>query len=167
MPVEGVIAERTRGILPVTWDAMHGDPRYGDGLLQTVIDTAKERVFGVNVASGAESAYPLIVIDFVAKVAALELITPGIDFWMSQPISESATGTNENHTFTDRAAALRALREDLLAETRRLAGEVGSLITFRRISGKAVPKLNTINDDLLTPSPQDFPRPYSASTSGA
>jgi hypothetical protein len=165
MAVEGVIAERVRGILPVTWDAMSKDARYGDALLRSTIDTAKERILGENVTPPDEANYPLLVVDYVAKIAILELITPAIDYWMNMPISTSATGTNENQTYTERVTALQQLRENLLAETRRLAGDVATLINFRRVSGKAVPKLNTIGDDLLTPSPQDFPRPYSASTS--
>jgi len=161
--VAGVIAERTRGILPVTWDALSSDSqRFGEGLLRTTIDTVKERVTGQNVLPAMESAYPLLVIDYLAKLVALELINPGIDFWMSEPLSESASGTNENHTFTDRAEALRLLRGDLLDETRRLYPEVAPLIAYKRISLAPRPRLNTIDDELLTPSPQEFPRPYRA-----
>lgn len=161
MPVVGAIAERTRGILPVTWDALQRDPRFGDALLQTVIDTVKQSVFGTIVAPTAESTYPVLAIDYAAKLVALELITPGIDFWMNEPLSESATGTNENHTFVDRAAQLQDLRRQLLEETRRMAADVAALIGYRRPNSRR-PLLNTIDDELLTPSPQEFPRPYAA-----
>lgn len=161
MAVEGAIAERTRGILPVTWDALQRDTsRYGDGLLRSTIDTVKERVFGTVSAPATEATYPLIVIDYVAKLAALELITPGIDFWMNEPVSESATGTDENHAFVDRAEALRELRKSLLDETRRLAPEVGPLIGYTRLSNAPRPAINTLDDEFLTPSPQEFPRPF-------
>lgn len=161
MAVEGAIAERTRGILPVTWDALAGDSRYGDGLLRSTIDTIKERIFGTVGLPATESLQPLIVIDYVAKLAALELINPGIDFWMNEPVAESAEGTNENHAFVNRAEELRQLRAFLIDETRRLAPEVDPLIDFTRISNAPRPRLNTIEDEFLTPSPQEFPRPFS------
>lgn len=160
MAVEGAIAERTRGILPVTWDALSRDPRFGDGILRTTIDTVKERTFGVSVDPTVESAYPLVVIDYAAKLVAIELCDPGIEIWMDQPVSESATGTNENHTFVDRAETLRKLREALLTETRLEAPNVAPLINFTRISNQPRPKINTLDDEFLTPSPQEFPRPY-------
>lgn len=159
MAVVGVIAERTRGILPVTWDALAGDPRYGESLLRQTIDFVKESVFGTVVPPTNETVYPMMAIDYAAKLAAIELCTPGIDFWMNEPIAESATGTNENHSFVDRGAALALLRRTLIEETRRIAGDVAAVIGYRRSSGR-VPLLNTMNDELLTPSPQEFPRPY-------
>lgn len=159
MAVQGVIAERCRGILPITWDALSKDTRYGDDLLQATINHTKENVFGAVVSPTAEAAYPLMAVDYAAKMAAIELCTPGIDFWMNEPASESATGTNENHTFVDRAATLNQLRRNLLEETRRVAGDISAIIGFRRTSSR-VPLLNTIKDDFLTPSPQEFPRPF-------
>lgn len=162
MPVAGAIAERARGILPVTWDALAADQRYGDGLLQSAVSLVKENVFGVVVAPDAEAAYKLIVIDYAAKLVVLELIPAGVDFWMNEPMSESATGTNENHTFVDRAGTLRELGRDLLIETRRIGPDIAVLVGFRRVSSKSVPKLSTMDDEFLTPSHQEFPRPYSA-----
>jgi hypothetical protein len=159
MPVEGAIAERTRSLLPITWDALSRDSRYGDALLRQVVDVAKNSVFGEIVLPAAEVNYPLAAIDFTAKIAAIELCTPGIDFWMNQPTSESATGTNENHTFLDRVGALQVLRTQLLEETRRLASEIAVLVGYRAFSPRR-PLSNTIADEFLTPSPQEFPRPF-------
>lgn len=161
MPVEGAIAERVRGILPVTWDALQSDPRFGDGLLQTAIDTAKENITGVVVAPNTEeTVYPLIVVDFIAKIAALEIIPAGIDFWMNEPVTETATGTQEAHGFVDRADKLIEQRENLLLETRMRAAEIAAILGYSRIGNRRVPLLNTMDDEFLTPSPQEFPRPY-------
>lgn len=161
MAVPGVIAERTRGILPVTWDALSRDPRFGDDLLQQKIDVAKQSVFGTQIAPTAESTYPLMALDYAAKIAAIEICAPGIDFWMNEPTSESATGTNENHTFTERAATLASLRAYLIEETRRTAGDIATLVGYRQFSPRR-PLLNTMDDEFLTPSPQEFPRPFIA-----
>lgn len=160
MPIEGAIAERARGILPVTWDALAGDSRYGDALLQSVVDTVKEWVFGEVVAPEAET-YPLIVIDYAAKLIAIELTVPGVDFWMNQSESVTTTGTDETESFTDRAEKLRELRKDLLEATRDIADEVGALIPIRRRRTGA-PLSNTLEEPFLTPSPFEFPRPYAA-----
>src|SRR5947199_10804644 len=118
MPLPGDIAERTRGLLPVTWDALENDARYGDALLAAVLEIARETVLGKQSTEAEEDAMPRIVVDYVAKVAAIEIIPAGIDYWMSETVAVVTTGTNESETYTDRAAMLRLLRSDLLAETR-------------------------------------------------
>ena len=162
MPVEGAIAERLRGILPVTWDALSKDNRYGDGLLRVTIDTAKENVLGSVMIPTAEASLPLVVIDYVAKIAAIELTLPGIDFWMNESIITSATGTNETTSYEARAQQLQELRRELIAETRISWPDVAGLIAFRRARRSGIPRINTMEDPLLTPSPQEFPRPYRA-----
>lgn len=160
MAIEGRIAERAQTILPITWDALLNDERFGEASLVVALDTAKVAVTGTTVTAIAEDLYDSVVIDYIAKVAILELIPAGIDFWMNQPTSESATGTEENHTFIDRAEALRKLAEALLKETRDKADEIALMLGYIRPSGKARPKSSTIDDEFLTPSHQEFPRPY-------
>ena len=162
MAVEGAIAERARAELPVAWDALSLAPQFGDALLQAKIDAVKEAVFGVVVTPGAEDAYPLMVLNYVGKLVALELITPGIDYWMSEPITVSATGTQETTAYTDRAAMLIRLREDLLKQTRLLWPDVSALVGFTRVSNAAIPLLSTMDEPFITPSPLEFPRPYNA-----
>lgn len=164
MAVDGVIAERARAVLPATWDALAKDTtRFGEPQLRSTVDYVKDRIFGVVVAPAAEASYPFIVIDYVAKLVALELCNPGIDFWMNEFLSESATGTNENVTFTDRAAVLERLRASLLEETRMMKPEVDPLIGYVRIVKSNRPLSNTIDEDFITPSPLEFPRPYRVS----
>lgn len=160
MPVEGAIAERARGILPVTWDALSGDARYGDGLLQSSVDTAKESVLGQVILPADELSLPLIVINFVAKIVALEVIPAGIDFWMSEPIGLATTGTNEAISYVDRPAQLGKLRDMLLQETRTDATDIAGVVGYRRSSSRSRMKISTPDDLFLTPSPQEFPRPY-------
>lgn len=163
MAVVGAIAERARGIIPITWSALSADARFGDARLQTTIDTVKEAVFGTVSLPGLESALPLIVVDYVAKLVVLELINPGMDLLRATaPTSVGATGTNEQEVFVDPVETLRQLRVELLAETTRLKPTVDPLINFRRVSGAPRPLISTLDDPFLTPSPQEFPRPYRA-----
>ena len=56
---------------------------------------------------------------------------------------------------------LRKLGEELLKQTRAKADEILPLIPNRPVHLiKSVPMLNTIDDEFLTPSHQEFPRPY-------
>jgi len=163
VPIAGAIAERARRVIPITWDALAVDARYGDGLLQDTVDLVKENIFGSVINTGIEDTYPLRLLDFAGKLVALELITPGIDLWMNMPTSERAQ--DENRTWVDRAEKLRKLRDELLVETRKLSPEMEALIaelTGFRPARRATtaPGLSTIDDELLTPSPQEFARPY-------
>lgn len=160
MPLPGDIAERTRGLLPVTWDALEGDSRYGVVLLATALEIAREAVLGKQTTEAEEDILPRIVIDYVAKVAAIEIIPAGIDYWMSETIAVVTTGTNESETYTDRAAMLRELGKDLLLETRAKADAIAALVNFVPVGQVSRPLLNTVDDVLLTPSPQEFPRPF-------
>lgn len=158
--IGGAIADRTRSILPITWDALAEDSRYGAELLQRRVDVAKEWVFGSVITVAEEDAYQLRVLDFVAKLAAIEIIPAGIDFWMNQSLTVVVRGPDETDTFTDRAKALADLRKDLLLETKAKADEILPLLPTPHLSLKSVPKVSSMDDELITPSPQEFPRPY-------
>lgn len=160
MAVEGAIADATRAVMPLTWDMLSQEPVFGDALLRSVIDTKKEEVLGAVGTPSAEDSLPLIVIRYLAKLVALELINPGMDAWRGKPTTVVTTGTNEQETFSDPITGLQQLRKDLLEQTRTEWGLVSPLISFRRLSNGPRPAMDTINDEFLTPSPQEFPRPY-------
>lgn len=164
MAVEGEIATRTQAIMPITWDALSKDTRFGEELIRSTIDTVKERIMGEVIDPENEGTYPLVVIDYLSKLSAIELINPGIDFWMSQPQSTTTTGTSEEVTYPARTTELRNLRTNLLAEIKRLEPEVIPLIDYKRISRAPRASSNTQNDPFLTPSPQEFPRPFGSTS---
>jgi hypothetical protein len=160
MAVAGAIAEATRGQLPVTWDMLSTSRKFGDALLRRAIDGVKEEILGTVGTPESEDELPLSVIKYLGKLVALELITPGIDAWRSEPTSLVTTGTSEQTTYSDPVDGLLKLRELLLKQTRTDWANVAPLINFRRIQGGPRPAMNTLNDEFLTPSPQEFPRPY-------
>lgn len=162
MALAGVIADRVRGLIPITWDALTKDARVGDVPLQAAIDLAKETVTGQVVAENLEGNYPFIVVDFIAKLAVIEIARTGSDFWMNQAQSISATGTNENLSYVDRANVLQELRKELVLETREKQWEISKMVGYWIDNGRAVPQLSSanINPFHLTPSPEEFPRPY-------
>lgn len=161
MAVEGVIADRTRALLGVTWDALLSDTqRYGEDPLGYAVELAKEDVLGIIPSQAEEEALPRIVVDFVAKVAAVQIIPGAIDFWMNHSLEETTRQPDETITYTDRAEMLRKLKEDLDKEIRARAAEIAGIVGYRRSTGRSVPAINTMNDEFLTPSPQEFPRPF-------
>jgi hypothetical protein len=110
MPVEGSIAAAARRQLPVTWDALAQDERFGgeDSLVE-VIEYVKESLFGSVITTAAEDLLPRIVQRFAGILVALELIEPGIDFWMNLSIQETTRGPDETVIYADRANKLREL----------------------------------------------------------
>lgn len=162
MPVVGAIADRVRALIPVTWDALLSDSRVGDGPLQSAIDLAKETTTGQIVNPTQEQNYPVIAVDYMAKLATIEICNAAADFWMNQAINVSSTGTNESATYIDRAAELGKLKTDLIQETREKYTQIATLIGFWNNNGRAVPLLSSANINPFhnTPSPEEFPRPY-------
>lgn len=162
MPPVGPIADRTKGLIPITWDALESDTRVGDVPLQAAIDYAKEHTFGTVIDPSLENQYPLVAIEYCAKLAVIEIALTGIDFWMNQATNVTSSGTNENESYIDRASKLEELRTTYIEETREQYTEVAKLVGFYIDNGRAVPQLSsaTINPFHNTPSPEEFPRPY-------
>jgi hypothetical protein len=159
----GPIADRARGIIPITWDALVSDVRVPDsGSLQAAIDLAKQNTYGSVITVASENSQPYISIDYCAKLAVIEIARSGIDFWMNQAMSVSSSGTQESESYIDRASQLESTRTELIAETRELQMEVSKIVGYYIDNGRAVPQLSsaTINPFHNTPSPEEFPRPY-------
>src|SRR3974390_255619 len=143
MPIAGAVADRVRALIPITWDALEQDPRVGDTLLQSAIDVAKANVTGTVIDPTQENTYPILVVDFIAKTAALEIIPTGIDYWMNQSIAYNAVGTNDSATYVDRAARIDVLRGEYLQETRLKWTMVAKMVGYWIDNGRAVPHLSS------------------------
>lgn len=160
MAVTGPIADFARREIPVEWDALSGDTRFSEELLQLSIDTEKERVFGSVIATGDEASYPLQVQEYVGKCVAIQVIDGAISYWREQPTQVTTTGTNEVETFENRIKDLLDLKTRLLAEVRRIEPDIWDLLGIVKVRKRGIPALSTIGDPLITPSPQDFPLPF-------
>lgn len=158
--IQGAVASQARQYLPVTWDALSQDQRYGDRFLQARVDTVKYRLFATVVNAVAEATtYDLFVLDFMGKVAVLQIIPAGIEYWSDRHISVSTTGTSEVVSYPDRLKSLQALQEWLTVEVAKDWQDVQAILPFKiRRKGK-FPKVSD-TDPLLTASPKDFPSEY-------
>lgn len=152
--VTGEIYNQAKQIMPVTWTALSKDDRYGDNMLMGRINYVKYKLFSTVVSPLSEATvYNPMVIDYIAKESALQIIPTGIDYWMDQRISLQTKGTTETATFPDRINALEKLHEWLLKEVRDLRPEIDGITVRRRGN---VPKVSNDDQGVITPNPQDF-----------
>lgn len=152
------ISTRVRNLMPVTWDAMSSDSRVDDSVLTDPVELACALYLEEDTPSDTTlEALSRVVIEFLAKYAALELTGPAIDYWMEQKESITTTGTNETVTFPNRIKAIENLRAALVEDLAKLEPIVAPLIpVIATRKGTSAPRLSSIEDDLLTPNPQDF-----------
>ena len=64
-----------------------------------------------------------VLISYMGKRLALDIINPGIDYWSKQALSHSA-GERESKGYKDRAEDLKDLRKQILADTAAMLPEV-------------------------------------------
>lgn len=160
----GAIAQGAREHLPITWDALEVDRRYGERLLQGRVDLVKFRLFGEVVAPAVEgSTYDPIVVDYAAKSVVLELSSPGADYWASMASSFSAENRQETKLYIDRAQAIWRLHDRLMVETRAMWDDVRGRLGIRlrvRPRSRGIVVSEPGDDFFVTPSPNTFERPY-------
>lgn len=102
-----------------TYRGIVSSPTGGEGTIALAIGAVKARVFTSPPITAAESLLPQVVISYLGKLVALELMPAARDYWNTQYQSES-TGSDptEIATFPSRQAFLNALATDLLAKVR-------------------------------------------------
>jgi len=135
MALDTPIALAARDELPETWNALLEAPTFGDEALERRLNTLMYRVFGTVLDMAEQEALSPVLISYVGKRFALDLIIPGIDFWSKQAISHSA-GERESKAYKDRAEDLKALRQLLLADTADMLADVEATLPLvpRRLS---------------------------------
>jgi hypothetical protein len=124
MPIaESPIALAARDELPETWNALLEAPTFGEPALERRLNTLMYRVFGAVLDEDEQETLSPVFVSYLGKRLALDIITPGIDFWSKQALSHSA-GERESKAYKDRAEDLKELRKQLLADSTELLGEV-------------------------------------------
>lgn len=112
----GAIVDGVRMYLPITFDYLQRDKRFGDRALQQNAELIKAKVLGYTVTPDQEQGLELVLLDFLSKRVALELITPGIDFWSRQMKTATSTNTQEVSSYPDMIASLKDQRLHLAHE---------------------------------------------------
>lgn len=155
-PTNGIVGRAVASIIPLTWDNLKESPVYGQAQLASRINLVKHRILGTVVAEADESSYSMMLVDYISKCIALDLIPTAIEFWMRQKITITSTGTSETTSFTDPIPALRDLQKRLTVEVAQLAGspDIVALTTTR---GEAPGLSGNDDDTFVTENPFDFP----------
>lgn len=160
-PTRGLVARMVRSIMPITWNRLMSDARFGEGLIAQRIETVKFTWLSAAVAQQDETAYSPVLIDYIAKRVALSLIPAGIEYWMRQKTTKSATGTSETVSYPDTLNALKELAKRLSAEVEILAGNP-NVVTSLTTPGE-LPAI-TGDGDMITEDPFEWPPAF---TTGA
>ena len=79
-----------QSLIPVTWAALQKADYYGEALLMQRIEIAGTALPTV-LAEADESKYTPLMRDYIATLAAIEIIPAGIEHWMQQKIAVTAT----------------------------------------------------------------------------
>jgi hypothetical protein len=148
------IQKLVKGTMPTTWDRLVRSPIYGIEVLEEKIQMAKYLVLPEALASAPEASYSFLLKNYVSKVAALEIIPAAIDYWMSEKVTVSNTGTNETVSYADRTIPLRELASYLMKEIARLKPLIGKEIQSTAPDGTG-PAISQAGP-LVTSNPWDW-----------
>lgn len=156
----GEIAWRARGHIPETYLALWKADSFGPSHIQLKADVIKRRVMTTVIAVEAENTLDTLVLDYLGRLVALELIPPGRDYWANQLQSESiGDDPTEVRTYADRIKALADTQSDLLRQIRRDEPIILPLITDLRLPDAldAGPEIDEDDDYRTTSDPREFP----------
>jgi hypothetical protein len=110
----GAIVDGAARFMPVTFTALQKDVRFGDRRLQHLANIVQVKVLGSSVSPDQEeAAYELELLEFLSKRVALDLITPGIDFWSRQLQTATSSQTSETTSFPNMITSLTNLRGEI------------------------------------------------------
>lgn len=113
----GAIVDGVSDHMPTTAEALKNSPSFGERRMQKIATLIQLRVLKEYVNPDQEiTSYELPLLDYFSKRVALELCTPGIDYWARQIRTETAVGPGEIISFPDMIAALEKLRDRLVIE---------------------------------------------------
>lgn len=156
----GEIAWRARGHIPETYLALWKAESFGPAHIQLKADVIKRRVMTTVVAVADEPSLDTLVLDYLGRLVALELIPPGRDYWANQIQSQSiGDDPTEIATYADRVKALADTQSDLLRQIRRDEPLILPLILDLRLpdAADAGPEIDEDEDYRTTADPREFP----------
>jgi hypothetical protein len=113
----GAIVDGVSDHMPITAEALKRSPSFGERRMQKIATLIQLRILKSSVPPDQEIiAYELPLLDYFAKRVALELCTPGIDYWARQHKTSTTQGPTEITSFPDMIQALEKLRDRLVIE---------------------------------------------------
>lgn len=113
----GAIVDGVSDHMPITADALKKSSSFGERRMQKIATLIQLRVLKSYVQPDEElKAYELPLLNYFSKRVALELCTPGIDYWSRQHKTATTQGPTEITSFPDMIQGLEKLRDRLVVE---------------------------------------------------
>ena len=142
------------------WNGLLNSPNYGSSEIALAVATIKSRIFTVDIPTASESTLPELVLDYLGKLTALQLVPAARDFWANAYISITrGDDSSEVVTYPNRATLIDDLRDDLLRAVRALEPLVIPIIDNPRMiastNGPAIDEDE--NSFYVTADPRTFP----------
>ncbi len=154
-----IIARLVQSLIPATWEGLKKADYYGEDLLTQRIQIAKYTALSTALAEADESTYTPLMRDYIATLAAIEIIPAGIEYWMQQKITVTATGVNESVSYTDRQLAfLRGLVPNLVRKAAALSANPNLVVSIG--TPGSAPLVSGNDTGLLTSDPYTFPEAF-------
>ena len=157
----GPIVDGISVVMPITFNALRNDVRFGDRWLQQAANMAQWRIFGsVSPPDIEADTYHPLVLDYLSKRVALALIKPGVDYWSRQQKTVTTTQTSEVASYPDMIASLRelgrGLRHELTQEWRDIQALVPGL-PQRHVMPYPTTSLACQGQSYVTRDPSEMP----------
>lgn len=157
----GLVADATKSHLGATYDGLMESNHYGSTFVMLKISVVKSRILKNPPAVIDESSLHALVIDYLGKLAALELIPAAYSYWAEQAQTES-TGSDpsESISYPDRIRTLEGIQEELLRQIRHDEALIGPLLIDPRLVEATVsgPSIDEPYDCHVTADPRCYPR---------
>jgi hypothetical protein len=144
-----------------TWNGLIDSPNYGASYVAKAILAVKERVMTVPPATVDEGTLSVLVLSYLGKLVALQLMPAARDYWGNQTQSVSiGDDPIEIATYPNRNTMLDALKEDLVAQVVEEQAKALELLgTAVRVIASRGPMIDEDFDDArVTDDPRTFPR---------
>ena len=164
----GAIYQAAKSFMPITWTRLEESEHYGDKQLQMKVDIAKLSLLGTEISVEDEANLDIRVQSYIAKIAVINVIPAGKDYWAAMAVSKSTTGTDETVSYPDRIEMLEQLHDQLVQEIAADRDDISEIIdlpTIRR--SNSVPAVSDGTDEgYITPNPHTNFRDYGFSIRG-
>jgi hypothetical protein len=115
----GVIADAAKSHMGETFDALVSSTHYGAQYITGRVEVVKRRVMTDPPVQADEDTLDTLVIDYLGKLVALELMPAAFDYWGRQVQAETiGNDPAEMTTYPDRIKVMEAVQQTLLVQTR-------------------------------------------------
>lgn len=164
------IEEGARDELPETFDALVASDNFGLTGLARRKSLVMARVWGRQLDEDEIEELDPRVQAYAAKMLARTLIGPGIDYWSTQVITQSAGTTEQVSYDAQRVTALKEADKRLAGEIAELLADVEIILPPVKLTVGSAPRVGQAGrlgtagalqeGEMGTPHPYDFPPVY-------